>query len=117
LPADVPYPSAFKHAKEYLKKMLRDEAEYYKANLTMQPSPIGQIISKLGEKVVVEKFRIQILAYARREYPFQGLINGLNGEAGNILTWWRDLSSHPLAQILAVSVTDMSRNLYLFAKM
>ena len=82
--------------------MLRDEAEYYKANPTMKQSPIGEIICKLGEKFVVDKFRSQILAYARHDYPFQGPIDG-KGETGNVLAWWRDLSLHPLAQVLAVS--------------
>ena len=107
LPVDVPYPNAFKRAKEYLKKILRDEAEYYKANPTMPQSPIGQIICKLGEKAVVDKFRTQILAYARRDYPFQEPKVDGEGETGNVLTWWRDLSSHPLAQVLAVSAPHL----------
>ncbi|KAF8326496.1 ribonuclease H-like domain-containing protein [Amanita rubescens] len=57
---EIPYPNAFKRAKEYLKKILCDEAEYYKANPMMPQSPIGQIICKLGEKAVVNKFRTQI---------------------------------------------------------
>ncbi|KAF8348985.1 hypothetical protein F5887DRAFT_1071140 [Amanita rubescens] len=79
---EIPYPNAFKRAKKYLKKILCDEAEYYKANPMMPQSPIGQIICKLK--------------------PIDG-----KGETGNVLTWWRDLSSHPLAQVLALLATKI----------
>ena len=93
----VPHVRAYTRVKGFLKLMLRDIIESANHNLDTS-NPCHRLVKQLGPNRVVSEFRQQLLAFARREWPFTDPIS-----QGDTLTWWESLRQHPHARVLAVS--------------
>lgn len=87
----VPFPSAYRRAKEFLKKLLKAEVE--KPSDERHPH-----VASLGKQKIVEEFRRQLLSYARGEWPF----NVPRAVSERPLDWWRAFEEDPRARTLAV---------------
>lgn len=90
--SQAPYPGTYRRVKAFLKTVL-------KAELDLEPDLQKRIVKELGQKATVEKFRRQLLAYARGEYPF----NAPMREGMRTIDWWRELEYHVHGHVLAVS--------------
>ena len=93
----VPHVRAYTRVKGFLKSMLRDIIESADHDLDTS-NPCYRLVKQLGPNRVVSKFHQQLLAFARREWPFTDPIS-----QGDTLTWWESLGQHPHARVLAVS--------------
>ena len=93
----VPHLRAYTRVKGFLKQMLRDIVESADHDFDAS-NPCHRLIKQLGPNKVVSEFRQQLLAFARKEWPFTDPI-----PHGDVLTWWESLGQHPHARILAVS--------------
>ena len=78
----VPHVRAYTRVKGFLKLMLRDIIESANHNLDTS-NPCHRLVKQLGPNRVVSEFRQQLLAFARREWPFTDPIS-----QGDTLTWW-----------------------------
>ncbi|KAF9440077.1 hypothetical protein P691DRAFT_768318 [Macrolepiota fuliginosa MF-IS2] len=94
----TPFPQAYRHAKLFLKSILKEKLQLMKQqpNMTLHLA----IYNYSSQKVVAEKFQEQLLAYACGKYPF---LEGTSfNNKGGPLEWWRALEWHPNADILAM---------------
>lgn len=94
-PNEVPYPTAFKRAKKFLKDLLQRFS-----------AAKHEFVLKMGSWTALNELVRQLKMYARREGPFSSL------PSSDTLSWWRALSESSDANVLAVcyshSVTPKS---------
>jgi hypothetical protein len=88
----LPYPSAHKRVKDFLKEMLRPEVERHE----IRPIPALQ---QLTPAQIVDGLRRQLDAYWRNEWPFDQQV-----ENHDPLAWWESLRYHSHARVLSVRV-------------
>lgn len=60
--------------------------------------PVPELFEGMDTQEVVQEFRCQLEAYWREEHPFQKPLTG-----NDPLAWWKGLSTHSDARVLAVS--------------
>ncbi|KAF8581806.1 hypothetical protein K439DRAFT_1513241 [Ramaria rubella] len=82
----TPFLNTYKQVKEYLKKVMQEELR----------AGYRPFLKQLGVKKAVEKFCAQLMAYSRREWPFNAEL-----QSSNIVGWWRTLSENPEADVLS----------------
>ena len=108
----VPIPQAYRRAKDFLLKVLRNELDHIRCtpNTDHTDSMLYQLGKEIGVKKVIENFSSQLVVYSRGAYPFNTPHNG------NTLKWWTWLEKHPQANVLAVSsffyIYRLSDNFY-----
>ena len=90
----VPYPTAYKRTKAFLKDILIKEVKMVKKH---PDETAGDILHKYTIKQTADRFVRQLVMYAKGEWPFD-----LPHEE-NALKWWESLEKHPQADVLAVS--------------
>ena len=95
----VPFKRAYDRAKEFLKRLLRNDTEW--ADRSPENRKTAHRLIQENQTVdLIKEFRQQLLAYARKDYPFADqLIDG------DTLHWWETLEYHPRARVLAVSAS------------
>jgi hypothetical protein len=99
----VPYPTAYKRTKAFLKDILMKEVEMIKKH---PKETAGDILHKYTTAQIAERFVRQLVMYARGEWPFD------LPHDENALLWWESLEKHPQAEVLAVSSFLVFRNRY-----
>ena len=95
----VPFKRAYDRAKEFLKLLLRNNIEW--ADRSPENRKFThRLIQENQTADLITEFRQQLLAYARKEYPFADQVTD-----GDTLHWWETLEHHPRACVLAVSAS------------
>lgn len=70
---------------------------------------IHPLLTELGAAKAVRDFRVQLMAYAQGQWPFNDPLREDGAQPGRpVLQWWRDLERHPHARVLAVSVNTVN---------
>ena len=92
----VPFKRAYDHAKDFLKLLLRNDIEWADRSPDNLKSA-HRLIQEYQTADLIDEFRQQLLAYARKEYPFTDPVTH-----GDVLHWWETLEHHPRARVLAV---------------
>jgi len=99
----VPYPTAYKRAKGFLKDVLMKEVDMVK----QYPKEMaGDILHKYTTAQIAERFVCQLVMYARGEWPFD------LPHDENALLWWESLEKHPQADVLVVSSFSIQQRIF-----
>lgn len=88
-PNEVPYPSAFERAKQFLKGLLY---KLWKAG--------DEFVRKIGSRNALEELIRQLKMYARQEAPFSST------PSSDTISWWRALSESSDANVLSVCLPN-----------
>jgi hypothetical protein len=83
----APVPAAHRRAKTFLKAQLKAEMD----------AGWHPLINKLGRRAMIEELRAQLLAFSKKEYPFNQKI----GEVSP-LQWWKRFENNEHGRTLAV---------------
>ncbi|KAA1479812.1 hypothetical protein DENSPDRAFT_789582 [Dentipellis sp. KUC8613] len=95
----MPHPRAYNRMKDYLKNMLKAEADRLQ---TLPDKYTNPVLKEIGSAVASLELKTQVEAFWRKEYPFNE-----SAKDKTALEWWSSLIIHPKARVLAMLATKI----------